>query len=1126
MLKPSCRLCLGLSIAILPALAAAEAPSVKPVEKGLAVESSELGKFLLEYPALQEGGKDIKASQATITDAKADVTYPNGAKLDVTVKNGVVSMVFSDVPAGVKNMVLNMLIPLSLSGKAQWAMDAGEPAAFPKEHGKDMLYQGNAKVFKLLDESGKGLAIEIPYGYQQIQDNRAWNWTTFQWRTITAMPRAVEGKAYYTLHVKDPAAKSAEPAKSAPTAQTETPTQPTPLKLHLSKKGLHLVRSKMLSDLLTLPKLKGAAPHDVTVSADGKSATLKYPSDAVCKMTLSNEGDLTMTFSNLPASPGNVRMEMLLGFDHVKGSTFRTTGDRKSFPAEKQPKPHLFTENSTHFELAHADGSAFSLTLPPYSYQQLTDSRHWDWKVFQWFFHAPLTAGANGTATLKLSVRDLGGATAPRKVLVDRFGQSTESDWPDKVKSEEELKADVEKEKEYYAQFKPLALDEYGGLPDSGKRLGLKKTGFFHVQKAGGRWYLVDPAGNAFFHLGLCSFTVSTYTYVEGRREQYAWLPPTGGTFESAFNPNSYWHDSSFSFHLANQIRKYGKPYDPEQFIARMIERVRCFGFNSSGAFSGSVTQAQRDAKFPYVGSFGGKEINGLQRLWDPFDEKTRQQIVAGFEKHGEKRRNDPLLIGYMTANEPLFEDVPRVIPRLKGDVAAKRALVDLLRRKYGSIDAFNKAWEVKAESFDTLSDMSLPVRTRTASKDMDEYYELFLETYFRFCHDTVRKYDPNHMVIGCRLQPGTASSEKVCRIAGKYVDVFSLNYYTYGLDEKFLGRIQEWTDGVPMMFTEFFFDSPGDSGLGGGFKEVASQEQRGKAYRHYVEHAAALPYVVGIQWYVLVDNPVTGVWWGRYGGIRDNNGLFSVADRPWKPLVEQMAETNRRVYDLMEGKVKPFVFEDHRFTGGGEKVQRVATIGRCTEPVPVNGTSQGFPGLPPEQITDARLVEGKSADGLSATFRLCWDNENLHVLVNVIDPTPMQNAQTGVNLWRGDGVELFLGTEEFDRPGALLFSDRQVLLSAAQVDGKPQWHYRNAPQQYDLKMVVVPATDGKGYTLQAAIPFAALGFKPKEGMQLLFDIAIDNSADGKNRRCQLMWNGTAKNSGDRAHWGRARLVP
>ena len=65
---------------------------------------------------------------------------------------------------------------------------------------------------------------------------------------------------------------------------------------------------------------------------------------------------------------------------------------------------------------------------------------------------------------------------------------------------------------------------------------------------------------------------------------------------------------------------------------------------------------------------------------------------------------------------------------------------------------------------------------------------------------------------------------------------------------------------------------------------------------------------------------------------------------------------------------------------------------------------------------------------------------------------------------------------------------------------------------------------DGKGYTVEAAIPWTALLVEPEEGLEMLFDIAIDESATGTGRRAQLMWNGIARNSSDRSAWGRLIL--
>jgi hypothetical protein len=59
-----------------------------------------------------------------------------------------------------------------------------------------------------------------------------------------------------------------------------------------------------------------------------------------------------------------------------------------------------------------------------------------------------------------------------------------------------------------------------------------------------------------------------------------------------------------------------------------------------------------------------------------------------------------------------------------------------------------------------------------------------------------------------------------------------SFNDYLYGLDKNFLRQVHEWTDGKPMMLSEFFWSSPSDSGLTGG-REVGSQQERGLAYRN-----------------------------------------------------------------------------------------------------------------------------------------------------------------------------------------------------------------------------------------------------------------------------------------------------
>lgn len=899
--------------------------------------------------------------------------------------------------------------------------------------------------------------------------------------------------------------------------------------LGLNDEGLAIDGGSMGKFTLEYPTLimpEGKeAPKVAGKTVTRESAAIKYDNGGQIDVTLKgNQVDLRFSGLN---DIKNWKTQMQIGINYIQGGKWKVgNGELTPFPVSKPPKPHIFQGNAKDFTVQNFDGKSLTITAPEFSYLQLTDNREWNWAIFALTVFAPFNKD-NPQATMTISDGATTGATDKPTTLVDQFGQLNIGDWPGKVKSLDEFKADVENEKAYYAGLTPPTRDKFGGMLGGREKLGLKATGFFHVEKKNDRWYLADPEGNPFFHLGLCVFGPGDdYTYIKGREASYAWIPEYDGALKTAYKSDQ--GRDVVSYHLANMIRKYGEPYDIEKYQGRMIDRVKKFGFNSIGAFSGA-TQAARDANFPYVASLpldpwdgGIPRLPGIHETWDPFDEKIRARVEQNFAKGLPAKANDPLIIGYFLINEPLYEDIPKVVPTLKGTFACKRRLVQMLQEKYKTIEAFNTAWETTAKSFEELNDAHLIVKTKTASEDMHEYTGLFFETYFQLVDSTFRKYDKNHMLIGNRFQPGTINNEQLLRISGKYMDVISFNYYSYALDKDFLTRLHNWSGGKPMMLSEFYWTAPGEAGLAGGL-EVDNQQTRGLAYRNYVEQAAATGFVVGIEWFTLVDQATTGRWFSGYNGERANSGIFSVTDRPWKPMVAEMSKTNYGIYDVWTGEKPPFVLEDPRFSpkGGGTKT---TSAPRAVGPIKIDGTTQNWPGIPPEQISGKRVVQGSNAGGVEATFKLCWDEKNLYILASVIDPTPMKNENDGNMLWSGDGLEFFIGSEKIGEGGPLLFTDRQILLSAGVATGRS--YLANAPQQTTIEMIVVPGVDGKSYTLEAAIPWQTLGIKPQVGQEFRFDLGLDDSADGKARARQLMWNGTDKNSTDRSHWGRLKLAP
>ena len=913
-------------------------------------------------------------------------------------------------------------------------------------------------------------------------------------------------------------------------------TAKKPLSIRLVEEGITIESGSTGSFTLGYPVLVGErwdqVRKPIEKSVAGNTAIIKFDGGARVEVTLQAD-TLTLTPANIPADVKSIRQEMLIDFSFANGGAYQMgSGSETPFPTEKPAKPHLYQDHATSFLLRSPQGAAVSFALPQYSFLQLTDCREWNWKTFNWQISIPYNAEA-GPLKLKISCGRPGATSsdspqpAKLKPLMDRFGQNTRVESVDKVSSEAELKQDLQKEADYLASLHPPAADPFGGQTGSREKLELKQTGFFHVEKKAGRWVLVDPDGNAFFHLGICAMNPSDdFTYIAGREQVYEWLPSHDGDFKSAFHPNEYWNPTSLSFHLVNSIRKYGQPYDPAKYTTRMIERARKWGFNSGGAFGSGDSQARKQASFPAVAHLplsqweGLDPLPGVHEAFDPFDEKNRVQCDKNFAKTIADQANDPLIIGYFLVNEPLYEDLPRVIPSLSSRFACKRRLAQMLEEKYKAVAEFNRVWETTFNSFADVAASGLPVKTRAAAADIQAFTGLFLETYFQLVADTFHKYDKNHLLIGNRLQAGTINNEQLCRISGKYLDVISFNYYTYSVDKEFLNRIHKWTGDRPMILSEFYYSSPKDSGLPGGVKDVSSQLERGLAYRNYVEQAASLSYIVGIEWFTLIDQSLTGRYFDKFNGENANTGLIAVTDRPWKITLAEMMKSNYDIYKVVSGERAPFAFDDPRFTSSGVG-HKVAKIARATGPIQINGQSRNWPGTPAEIIASSRLVQGSDAGGLEASFKLCWDDDNLYLLAHVADATPMKNDQKGDMLWSGDGLELFIGCEEVDQAGPLLFSDRQILLGATR---QGEYHFVNVATQPRCETSVTEDVDGKGYTLEGVIPFKALGFVPKEGRTILFDLAVDDSAGGKARLRQLVWNGTARNSGDRSGWARAEF--
>ena len=168
---------------------------------------------------------------------------------------------------------------------------------------------------------------------------------------------------------------------------------------------------------------------------------------------------------------------------------------------------------------------------------------------------------------------------------------------------------------------------------------------------------------------------------------------------------------------------------------------------------------------------------------------------------------------------------------------------------------------------------------------------------YLEVINTTVKKVDPNHLNLGIRF--GGTPPDYVISLA-KDFDVYSLNKYRWEPPADYLKKIYSLVH-KPMLLGEFHIGVPG-RGMAPGLVQAMNQQERGIAYRYYVEHAAANPNIVGTHWFEWIDEPALG----RTDGENYNIGWVDVTDRPYDELVTAAKITHARMLDLHLCKIPP----------------------------------------------------------------------------------------------------------------------------------------------------------------------------------------------------------------------------
>ena len=388
-------------------------------------------------------------------------------------------------------------------------------------------------------------------------------------------------------------------------------------------------------------------------------------------------------------------------------------------------------------------------------------------------------------------------------------------------------------------------------------------TGFFRVAKKEDRWWIIDPEGYPFIHKGVAVFR-------------------PGGS--------------------ENQQKALKEKYDtPGNWAKKESKFLKSNGFNGVGSWS--AVDLIRDTKKPLIYSIIVNPMGSYKRVhrkqygeyeqagWQGYRYDLAMVFDPEFDKHVEKEiskiakyKDDKFLLGYYTDNELPWVD-------------------DALDRHLKYLNPSEAGYKVAKNWLDGRKGRDANLEDITYEDRLD-FTGFYFETYIKKVEAAIRKYDQNHMYLGCRFnqEKDELDNPRIFEVAGKYADIISINHYRKW--EPVQSILKDWVtwSGKPFLITEWYTKGE-DSGLpnntGAGWN-VPTQQDRGYFYQNFTIELLKSKACVGWHWFTYQDNDPNNL--KTDPSNRDSNkGIVNSNYEHYMPLINNMETLNNHTYELIQ---------------------------------------------------------------------------------------------------------------------------------------------------------------------------------------------------------------------------------
>ncbi|MGR5268382.1 beta-agarase [Vibrio astriarenae] len=531
-------------------------------------------------------------------------------------------------------------------------------------------------------------------------------------------------------------------------------------------------------------------------------------------------------------------------------------------------------------------------------------------------------------------IKDLNDVSAYEE-LVDSLGQNNQHDFYAKLENSEALDGLGERETQLLGKL--LNRSQYGGAPTGSSIVADQEcklatpASFNACKTADGKWYLVDPDGNAFISTGLANIRMTdTYTFTgessttpsDVRKSMFTEIPTNHRKEMGPVHSGPVKQGEGVSFYANNIDARHG---GEEAWQDITIKRMQDWGFTSLGNWTDSAFYAKAAAaNMPYVANgwvlHHETSENPINRIgsgyWgpiaDPFDdnfalaaEKMAAQIKEEVEGH------EATLMGIFVDNEiswgnclndndaACYEQTLAAMNTDASTSPAKAAFIWFLENGYGyskTLEAFNNDWGTSFTSWSELGGAQSFEYSAGMLGDLKSLNWQFANKYFEVVNQAVKAEFPNNLYLGARFADWGRTPETIDAAKG-HADVVSFNIYKDSItSEDWQPDVLEQIENLdfPAIIGEFHFGALDSGNFATGIVSANSQKDRGDKYITYMESVLANDNFVGAHWFQYLDSPVTGRAWD---GENYNVGFVNVTDTPYNHLTDAARLVNCELY-------------------------------------------------------------------------------------------------------------------------------------------------------------------------------------------------------------------------------------